>query len=162
MKPEVCQLHGRSAQWRTQWALQAAEQRLEPGRAEFLPARGMKGAGCASSCDGGTCAARGTEWGECRPDEEPGKSILWGESFGFGKRYTSGEEGEGSCDMGNMGAGEMMEQEREQCTRTVPSDGFKAFSGWPCRLICHKGLKLYFPRRALVSKTPSPCPVTTG
>lgn len=49
-------------------------------------------------------AVGGMARGECRPDEEPGRSFLWEVSFGFGKRCTCGEEGEGSCD---MGAGEI-------------------------------------------------------
>lgn len=46
---------------------------------------------------------QGMEWRERGPDEEPGESILWGVSFGFGKRCTYGQEGEGSCDVCGIG-----------------------------------------------------------
>lgn len=105
---------------------------------------------------------QGMEWRARCPDEEPGESILWGVSFGFGKRCTYGQEGEGSCDVGGVGAGEFTEPGREQRARTFPADGFKVFSGCPWRLICHKGQMLYFSRRSLSSETPSPCPATTG
>ena len=48
----------------------------------------------------------GMEWGEQHLHMEPGRSILWEASFGFWKRCTYGEEGEGSYD---VGAGENYE-----------------------------------------------------
>lgn len=118
--------------------------------------QGREGVGCASTCDddgGRPVCSWGVGWGECRPEEEPGRRPAGGVSGVW-------EEGEGSSDMGAGG----MCRAREGGSRTFPSDGFKVFPGCSpyldentekhCSLVGHTGQGLCIFQDALWAQRP--------